>query len=686
MSSSPTPQTTTLVQFLKSYDKIIIPGMQRDYVLGAGDTECTNLLNALQTSFQKKIPFPFSCLMGHVHVTPEGNKHFLVYDGQQRLVTLIYSLAFLGHSTPEQKVLLSKFTFETRPSANQLLQQLLYPTPDHPTLPTVDCTQFALYRLNATLTSQPLPFSSYLWDSVLFECVVIQQVGDAEQFFMDLNDGVALDAAEIFKARCHYFLSQNPHVQKAQQEGNDVLEAFFLTLENQWLTCFYEQYATNCERYLMNTLLYFLTMMGLSQGEHWTEEQCLSLTLPQLNQLSILFQRICTSLKNTSPLYFPFVGSDTPKKILTGLSEKDSTNATSSLVLWYYLTLPNATMWDMVTPAQQEAFDEFLRFVSKFQVEQATFYKTTPVSCHTHAQYYQIPSVTLPTGKNNTSAWCETLLILYQQIPKNTDHNWFPDFFLTVGKQGASYGKNFPTFFKTECLKQQHLWRNFPEEQRKFFHNNWCPDTSWDTPPHTSYEDIKALENLPFLKSYVTPFLDKTGELLWRCSDFSAQTMDFNTETSEIARFVQAGVTSNADVLASYNPLLPDITLTWFFGRTPLTKSNIQRLPTRLFDFFFHPNHRYTIPHLCQALKSPFPSKPTCTPLGQCYLTFATCPNAHLALLHDQCIFSPWKETVVKRITREQYYDLKLGTINTSFTENHSSYWTIEDFIAFIQL
>ena len=86
-------------KLLIKYTKIIIPDIQRDYVMGSGGGKLTKLLKAMSESAIKNKDFNFSCIMGHV----DKENNFFVYDGQQRLATLIYLSAYLFNKEENKK-------------------------------------------------------------------------------------------------------------------------------------------------------------------------------------------------------------------------------------------------------------------------------------------------------------------------------------------------------------------------------------------------------------------------------------------------------------------------------------------------------------------------------------------------------------------------------------------------------
>lgn len=237
----------TLRTLLNTYSSIVIPDVQRDYVMGSGGKKLDNLLNSMRTVCKKKEDFNFSCIMGYV----DNDNKLFIYDGQQRIVTLVYLCAYLcqyASDATETKDLLKKFKFLFRKEANNFLQKIL--SENNPNLQIVDFTTFSIHNLISTFKLNRYFYDTYssssfknditmdfLLNNVFMEQVLIDKAGDAEQFFMDLNDGLDLKEYEIYKAELYH---------KAKTLlGND-FKQFSLAMENKWLQ-FFQKHKTNSD-------------------------------------------------------------------------------------------------------------------------------------------------------------------------------------------------------------------------------------------------------------------------------------------------------------------------------------------------------------------------------------------------------------------------------------------------------
>ena len=235
-----TNEKTTLYNFLSDSNKIIIPDIQRDYVLGSGKGKLSSLFKAMIEKARDSKEFEFSCILAYRD--PENNVY--IYDGQQRIVTLIYLCAKLNESENRNDIenLLQKFEFKGRESANEWLRS---PSKIHKQ-EAVDFTTFSIAKLRENFGEliKPKAYNyaqeekitlDFLLHKVKFDLIFIDRISDAEQFFMDVNDGLELKDYEIYKAELYHNAKAILGVQKFKE--------FALKMENEWLKFFLEQRA-----------------------------------------------------------------------------------------------------------------------------------------------------------------------------------------------------------------------------------------------------------------------------------------------------------------------------------------------------------------------------------------------------------------------------------------------------------
>jgi len=180
-----------------------------------------------------------SCIMGYL----DEQGTFWVYDGQQRLTTSVVLLAYLSkknNTDAAYRKYLNKFSFEGRDGANQILKSIIL-SPDWPDKDSMkysidDNTSYAIYQfwnlLKAEVENEDdwKEFRSihpdYIWKGMDFELVLMDEASDAEQMFMEMNEGLKLEGEEKYKAQlCHVMNTLNYSSK----------ECFLRKMDNEWL-------------------------------------------------------------------------------------------------------------------------------------------------------------------------------------------------------------------------------------------------------------------------------------------------------------------------------------------------------------------------------------------------------------------------------------------------------------------
>lgn len=250
----------TLKELLLRHNKVIIPDIQRDYVLGSGNSKLEHLFENMEKANGS---FEFSCVLAH----KDENNNVFIYDGQQRLATLAYLCAKIAYENKDAEVqnLLQRFEFKGRDLANQWIAK-----PDQIAKEqAVDFTTYSAAELIETFEKrmQSPQYDSkekltldFFFEKVKFNLLFIKEVSDSEQFFMDVNDGLDLKEYEIYKAELYHH---------AKRILGEEFKEFALKMENEWLEFFlkYKEERVYEEEVLVQFLKYCFRMMWIEDSK-----------------------------------------------------------------------------------------------------------------------------------------------------------------------------------------------------------------------------------------------------------------------------------------------------------------------------------------------------------------------------------------------------------------------------------
>lgn len=274
--SSKTDQEAAFPKQISAQDllqeKLIIPVIQRDYCLGAHlSADKNNLLSYLMQCYTddykgreesvKKTP-TLSAIT--VHKTPD---QLFLYDGQQRVVTVAVLLKILGWNHNIH------LEFEGRENFQRFMQGFLCggEKEDHAAdSKAAELTSYAQSavceireRIRKDLKKEDYEgFRSFLLN-IKFDVVNISgNISTAEQYFMDINDGVWLKPYEIFKCML------NTKVKELYGGQTDKNRQWIHFVENtltdlfyRWKGVAYNQEEDDHEAAAMQLLEYCLRMM-----------------------------------------------------------------------------------------------------------------------------------------------------------------------------------------------------------------------------------------------------------------------------------------------------------------------------------------------------------------------------------------------------------------------------------------
>ncbi len=293
------PTKYTLYSLCLTYDKIEIPVIQRDYAQGRKEQDKLRnkfvdyLLSALKERTAIELDFVYGeerhdmAKNGKTKVTT-----FIPIDGQQRLTTLWllhWFLAVKEDRLVEIHSILSKFTYETRPTAHDFCRHLT--TESFPKDRMTDIDTFirdskwfdpewmndssirGMLRMLRTFATSPLINTGEISldlllepnDLISFYFVPLQNFGLAEELYIRMNArGKILTQFENFKSEFYKILKNNPRLDEIKDK-----------MEYAWVSNFWDYrkpdlYVTDdC---FMNYLQFITRMVYFKQAEYRSDK------------------------------------------------------------------------------------------------------------------------------------------------------------------------------------------------------------------------------------------------------------------------------------------------------------------------------------------------------------------------------------------------------------------------------
>ena len=261
-----------LEKLLKSYTKIVIPSLQRDYVMAANQKIFDQLFQDMKNMKENgSDDFDFGCIIGH----KDEQGKFQVYDGQQRIVTLVLLICCKSQNSDNDMLqdmkdtIKGKFAFEGRTEANEFLKTLCEgSSPDKKHI--CDLTTNTIYDFSYDFSNNCPISPEFCWERVKFQLLEVGERDTAEQLFIDMNEGVKLEDYEIFKSMLDGCVKDL--MQKEIGEGKEVLENWSSKIDNEWLDWFYANSEKEAEKNEMEFLRYCLNMILLENDNEKNEE------------------------------------------------------------------------------------------------------------------------------------------------------------------------------------------------------------------------------------------------------------------------------------------------------------------------------------------------------------------------------------------------------------------------------
>lgn len=293
------PTKYTLYSLCQSYDKIEIPIIQRDYAQGRkGQDNLRNkfvdyLLSALKEHTAIELDFVYG--EERHDVAKDGKTKvmtFIPIDGQQRLTTLWllhWFLAVKENRLAEINSILSKFTYETRPTAHDFCHQLTigdFPKDKITDIDAfiIDCKWFdpewmndssirGMLRMLRTFAASPLLNTGEICLDLLLEphnlisfyFVPLQNFGLAEELYIRMNArGKILTQFENFKSEFYKILKNNPRLDEVKDK-----------MEYAWVSNFWGYRKPNLyvtDDCFMNYLQFITRMLYFKQAEYRSDK------------------------------------------------------------------------------------------------------------------------------------------------------------------------------------------------------------------------------------------------------------------------------------------------------------------------------------------------------------------------------------------------------------------------------
>jgi uncharacterized protein with ParB-like and HNH nuclease domain len=263
----------TLFELLEKY-LVEVPKVQRDYAQGRTDDGTSlvrrNLLQDMKASvLHEKPPLDLNFVYGKIN--SEGR--FIPIDGQQRLTTLFLLHVYAYHDDEEKTPLLRKFTYETRKSSRDFLEQLVEHreevfTSNAPSYeigdsewfvsgwkhdPTIQSALVMLDGIKETFSdvdSLADSLSGEDYEPIVFKFLDIEDLSMEDSLYIKLNArGKPLTLFENYKARL---------IGRIKELDIDFRDEFEHLFDGKWTDLFWESHREDFDRTFLMFFSVFL--------------------------------------------------------------------------------------------------------------------------------------------------------------------------------------------------------------------------------------------------------------------------------------------------------------------------------------------------------------------------------------------------------------------------------------------
>lgn len=227
---------------------IIIPVIQRDYCMGShfNQSDKSDMLDYIIDSFNKDKSITLSAIT----ILQQQENDVYIYDGQQRIFTLACLVNLLDHN-----VKIMNITFENRDAFNTSIKRFFESgeiNANNYASNSIANLKKALLKKIGKIDKSEL--CNYILNKINFDVITVSgELSTAEQFFVEINDGVQLVPYEIFKCKINAKYKEliycnnetNDNCKKCEIEECPTVNEFsykkwISDIDNVWLDYFYK--------------------------------------------------------------------------------------------------------------------------------------------------------------------------------------------------------------------------------------------------------------------------------------------------------------------------------------------------------------------------------------------------------------------------------------------------------------
>lgn len=220
--------------------KIIIPVIQRDYCMGShfDQTDKVDMLDYIIKNYndgEKEVT------LSAITIFQPNKNDIYIYDGQQRIFTLASLIKLLDDKNSSTDF--CELSFEQRENFNKFVEIFFngmekdFITDSYAKKSVANLKNALHNKLNGENINQK-EFQNYILDKINLDVITVNgALSSAEQFFVEINDGVQLVPYEIFK--CKINAKYQELVKGIDDDNINKYKNWISLIDNQWLDFFY---------------------------------------------------------------------------------------------------------------------------------------------------------------------------------------------------------------------------------------------------------------------------------------------------------------------------------------------------------------------------------------------------------------------------------------------------------------